>query len=76
MITEFGLVGLVGRRNMSICGPRMAGRGQIEVKEVARNTCAAVARVIPAPKRLRYELQLEAPIANVEARALSKSAQP
>ncbi|MER9474385.1 M48 family metalloprotease [Mesorhizobium sp. M0520] len=36
---------------------RFSGGSRCEVKEVFRDTCAAVARVIPASKKSRYELQ-------------------
>ncbi|AMY00721.1 M48 family metalloprotease [Mesorhizobium ciceri] len=51
---------------------QFSGGSQCELKQVFRNTCAAVARVIPATKRSRYELQLEATIQDAEEMALSE----
>ncbi|ESY35277.1 protease [Mesorhizobium sp. LNJC384A00] len=53
------------------CG-QFSGGSQCAVRQTFRNTCAAVARVIPATKRSRYELQLEPTIDDAEEMALSE----
>ncbi|MER9177791.1 M48 family metalloprotease [Mesorhizobium sp. M0955] len=53
------------------CG-QFSGGSQCVVRQTFRNTCAAVARVIPVTKRSRYELQLEPTIEDAEEMALSE----
>ncbi|MGX5844149.1 M48 family metalloprotease [Mesorhizobium sp. ArgA1] len=49
-----------------------SGGSQCAVKQVFRNTCAAVARVIPVTRKSHYALQLEPTIRDAEEMALSE----
>jgi Zn-dependent protease with chaperone function len=51
---------------------RFSGGSHCEVKQVFHDTCAAVARVIPANKQSRYELQLGETREDAEEMALSE----